>query len=82
MSRTFDISINEPVETVLLRVRDAVIDSGGAFDGDILRGSFSGSGVEGGYEVLGHVIRVSLLKKPWVVSWNYVEGEIRDFFKS
>lgn len=80
MSRSFDIPIDEPIGAVLIRVQDAVKEAGGTFNGDVVRGSFSGSGVEGDYRVEGASIRVNLSKKPWVVSWAYVEGEIRSFF--
>lgn len=80
MSRTFDIQLKEPAEAVLIRVQQAVTANGGRFQGDTQAGKFSGSGVEGNYEVIGSCIRVSLQKKPWVVTWAYVEEEIRGFF--
>ena len=50
------------------------------FSGNEKSGSFNGSGVVGSYECDGTEIDITLTAKPFMVSWNYVEKEIRGYF--
>jgi hypothetical protein len=44
-------------------------------------GSFSGSGVEGEYEVEDGTVTVTITNKPFFLSWDNVESRVREFFE-
>lgn len=50
------------------------------FSGNEKTGSFNGHGVVGSYECDGETIAIVLTSKPFMVSWAYVEKEIREYF--
>lgn len=49
------------------------------FSGSEVHGCFNDSGIVGYYEIKGNEIIVTLTKKPFYVTWAYVEKELRSF---
>jgi hypothetical protein len=79
------ITINLPrpasLRATLAKTSRVIRDNGGNFLGDEVRGSFSGGGIKGIYEV-GEQLRISILEKPFIYPASLIENQIRDFFKS
>ena len=81
MAHTFEIVLYDTVTNIIDRVKTELVKAGGKFSGDRSSGSFSGSGVEGVYHVVGQLATVTINKKPFIASMSYIESRIRAYFK-
>jgi hypothetical protein len=78
----FTITVPNPVEAVA-RARNAVVANGGVLYGTATGGTFSGRGVEGSYGAqmgMPNRFNVVITRKPWLVSYGYIERTVRSYF--
>jgi len=80
MARKFTVKLTGSPDNMLAKVRAAVKEGGGSFDGDATSGTFAGSGVTGKYSVSGTDIVVTIQKKPFVIPGFLIESKVREFF--
>jgi hypothetical protein len=80
VAKTFDISFSGDAASLLQRAKNAAVESGAKLTGDTNSGKFSGKGVEGHYEVSDNKVRVTITKKPIVVTDSVIESQLRKFF--
>ena len=71
-------SLTEGVE----KVRKGVQEGGGIyhFDGKTNTGTFNLKGVVGSFKVVGKLVHITLTRKPFLVTYGYVEDIIRGYF--
>ena len=80
MGKSFTISPSENIDSLLKRVKEDTSKGNVKFEGDANQGSFSGSGVEGRYDVKDNKITIYIDKKPFIAPWGMVEDKIREYF--
>lgn len=78
MPATFRIEVSGDLESKLEIAKGKARAQGVAFHGDTRSGSFSGS-ISGTYSISGGVATVTITKKPFIVSWAYVDRQLREF---
>jgi hypothetical protein len=61
-------------------VKEAAVESGADFTGDERTGTFSGNGVVANYEIRRDDVLITLMRKPSIAPWSFVEARIREFF--
>jgi hypothetical protein len=78
----FSFNVNfADAESAVTKAKSAVASGGGRFSGDVSGGTFSGSGIEGGYRVISDTeAEVTILKKPVFLPESVVENKVRQFF--
>jgi hypothetical protein len=81
MARTFSIGTNEDSLTLVETAKMVAAEKNATFEGDTTSGRFSGSGVEGKYEVEDGTVIVTITDKPFFLSWDNVESRVREFFE-
>ena len=71
-------SLTEGVE----KVRKGVQEGGGIyhFDDKTNAGIFTVKGVAGSFTVIGNLVHITLTRKPFLVTYGYVEDIIRGYF--
>jgi len=74
---TFDLTGN--LSAKLSQIKAAAAAKSVHFSGDLSRGQFSGMGLSGTYSVSGSTIIISVETKPFFVSWEYIESQLRTF---
>jgi hypothetical protein len=79
----FSFTIRKPkdVESALSTLQAAIQKSGGSISGDSNRGRIKSSGVEGIYEVGADAIKITVEKKPFIVSRELIEKTIKSEFE-
>ncbi len=80
-SHTFSVSTDKDPETLVEEAKKVAEENDATFKGDEDSGSFSGSGVEGSYEVEGTTVHVTITEKPTGVPWSIVGSEVEEFFR-
>lgn len=80
MARSFTIKVTESPQLLIEKAQKTAQENAALFSGDTQAGSFSGSGVEGHYEVAGDTITVTIAKKPFYAPWSVVETQVKGFF--
>ena len=80
MARSFTIKVTDSPHALVEKAKKAAQENDAMFSGDTQAGSFSGSGVEGRYEVAGDTITVTIDKKPFYAPWFVVETQVKGFF--
>ncbi len=80
-SRTFSVSTDKAPQTLAEEAKKVAEENGATFRGDENSGSFSGSGVEGSYEVEGSTVQITVTEKPSFVPWSTVESQVEEFFR-
>jgi hypothetical protein len=79
--RTFSIDSKQDSITLVEKAKRIAAEKNATFEGDTTLGSFSGSGVEGEYEVEDGTVTVTITNKPFFLSWDNVESRVREFFE-
>jgi hypothetical protein len=51
------------------------------FSGDFRGEQFSGMGISGSYRINGATITVVVVTKPFFVSWEYIDAQLRGFIE-
>ena len=80
-SHTFSVSTDKDPQTLAEEDKKVAEENGATFRGDENSGSFSGSGVEGSYEVEGTTVQITVTEKPGFVPWSTVESQVEEFFR-
>jgi hypothetical protein len=78
--KTFSINTNKDPQTLVQQAKGVAEENNATFKGDTNSGSFSGSGVEGSYEIEGSTVHVTVTDKPKLATWSKVESKINEFF--
>lgn len=80
----FDIPVPGDLPAALARVQSLIVGEGGRFAGDHSAGRFAGNTpvgtIEGIYEVIGTVVRVTITNKPMLAPCGKIETRIRSYF--
>ena len=83
MSCKFSISYPERKEELVEKLRTAIIQVNGSFNGDVNSGAFQGNtplgGFSGRYVVEGDDIHVEVDEKPFLIGCSRIEKEIREY---
>jgi hypothetical protein len=79
--KTFSINTNKDPQTLVQQAKSVAEENNATFKGDTNSGSFSGSGVEGSYEIEGNTVHVTVTDKPKLATWSKVESKMNEFFK-
>ena len=82
--REFEISLSgEHFQRLIREVEALARMRGFAFTCLGVRGSFSGMGIRGEYLYLEEEARlvITVREKPWLLSWNQIEAQIRRLFR-
>lgn len=84
MAHTFSVTIPENMDLLagVDKVRTGILDAGGKYSFANNRGEFEVKGVAGAFLVVGRVVSITLTKKPFIVSYAYVEKTIRGYFSA
>jgi hypothetical protein len=77
----YSFFFNRPanVPAALAMVQTAIERKGGVFSGDASAGLFRVSGITGNYHVADRV-SVTIQEKPFVISYQLIEKEIKNYF--
>jgi hypothetical protein len=78
--KTFSINTNKDPQTLVQQAKSVAEENNATFSGDTNSGSFSGSGVEGSYEMEDSTVHVTVSDKPKLATWSKVESKINEFF--
>lgn len=77
MSCKFSVTFSEPVESAVLKAKNAVESQSGIFNGDVNRGEFEvtvfGNNIKGNYTVEGQILNIEITDKPFFVPCNMIE---------
>jgi hypothetical protein len=77
MSCKFSVNFSEPVESAVLKAKNAVESQSGVFNGDVNSGEFEvtvfGNNIKGNYRVTGQVLDIEITDKPFFVPCNMIE---------
>lgn len=77
MSCKFSVNFSEPVESAVLKAKNAVESQSGVFNGDVNSGEFEvtvfGNNIKGNYKVTGQVLDIEITDKPFFVPCNMIE---------
>lgn len=79
MSHKFSFEVTN-VDQSLSNVKSEMLKAGHKFNGDSSKGSFSGGGVEGDYQIAGNTVTVNITKKPFVAPKSLIEKKIKEYF--
>lgn len=85
MAHKFSVSLPKGLKSLMAgvdRVREGVTAAGGTyvFDAKTNTGTFSMKGVSGSFKVIGTIVHITLTRKPFLVTYGYVEDIIRGHF--
>ncbi len=78
MTETFRIPVKGNLQAKLRVAKQKAAKQGVRLEGDTEFGTFSGL-ILGTYEISQGVATVRITKKPIIVSWAYVEAQLREF---
>jgi hypothetical protein len=70
------IIINNVTDEKVQRAMSDIREKGGKVIGN----NFSVSGVVGNYFLEGTILTITIIKKPFIVSMDYVDSELRKYF--
>lgn len=82
----FSIPFNGAPEAFSLKARQAIMGSGGTFQGDANAGNFAVStplgDIRGSYVIQQPEIMVTITSKPFLVSCSMIEKQLRGYFEA
>jgi len=83
---TFSIPFTVSPEDVSLQARQAIMETGGTFQGDATAGMFDvptpmGS-ISGNYTIENNFIHVIISNKPFFVSCSLIESQLKNYFET
>jgi hypothetical protein len=81
-TKTFSVNTTKTPDTLVSEARQIAEENDDPFKGDRNSGRFSGNGVEGGYEVEGKTITVTITDKPTLAPWPTLESRMKEFFQA
>lgn len=78
MSCKFSVNFSEPVDSALLKAKNAIESQSGIFNGDEHGGQFEvtvfGNHIKGNYTVEAQVLNIEITDKPFFVPCNMIES--------
>lgn len=78
MSKSFQITlVKTPDEAVAAAKANQL---GIVFSGDTSSGTLTGMGIVGSYTIDGSEINVTIEQKPFLISWDMIEGQLKTYF--
>lgn len=80
MSKILHITLKQPAEQLIQQAKATAGKNGVALEGDAGGGRFAGSGIEGQYAVEGERLCITILKKPLIMPWAFIETAVAEFF--
>lgn len=78
MSKSFQITLGKTPEEAITAAKANQL--GIVFSGDTSSGSLNGMGIVGSYAIDGSEITVNIEEKPFLVSWDMIDGQLKQFF--
>lgn len=81
MAKTIKIILKEDPEKVVDRAKKLIEYYGGSMRGYYDAGRFSCKGVSGSFAINSNMATITITDKPFLASWDLVEGKIKEFFK-
>ncbi len=79
----FNVGFNESIETLIGKAKAAIHKAGGTFSGNNEKGNYAiptpVGKITGNYTVSGSAITFEITDKPFLVSCNKIEGELRKY---
>lgn len=79
MSHVFVVEVAN-VAATLEKVKSEMLAAGYEFSSDSTSGKFSGKGVKGNFVIAGNAVSITLTAKPFMVTYKFVEGKVREYF--
>jgi predicted NUDIX family NTP pyrophosphohydrolase len=85
-TKQYQIKMKGDPEEKLKQAKKIAAEQGVTFVGDGTKGKFSdrimGGRLIGTYTVNDGVLMVTITEKPFLTSWNMIEGQLKEFLKS
>ncbi len=81
MGQTFTYILVGDIGGKFEQIKAAASAKGVHFRGDLRGGQFSGVGLSGTYSIGGSIITVYVATKPFIVSWAYIDSQLRAFIE-
>jgi predicted NUDIX family NTP pyrophosphohydrolase len=82
----YEIKMKGDPEEKLRQARKIAAEQGVTFVGDGTKGKFSGKilggRLIGSYTVNDGILLVTIIEKPFLTSWNMIEGQLKEFLRS
>jgi predicted NUDIX family NTP pyrophosphohydrolase len=82
----YEIKMKGDPEEKLRQARKIAAEQGVTFVGDGTKGKFSGKilggRLIGSYTVNDGILLVTIIEKPFLTSWNIIEGQLKEFLRS
>lgn len=82
----FSINYPKPKDELVEKLRSAILQTNGLFEGDQSRGVFQGNtpvgNFSGSYTIQDDIINVHVDNKPWLISCSRIESEINNYINS
>ena len=82
----YEIKMKGDPEEKLRQARKIAAEQGVTFVGDGTKGKFSGKilggRLIGSYTVNDGILLVTITEKPFLTSWNMIEGQLKEFLRS
>ena len=80
MTKSYRFNIPGDPEKFIARTKKMASENSAVVKGTARKGSLSLKGVEGDYRVEGNTANLTIVKKPFYVTWGRLEKEISRFF--
>lgn len=80
MSKTFYVTLKKNPEKLIKQAKNLASKNGMVLEGDTHSGHFSGTGIEADYVVEGDKLSITVVKKPIIMPWIFIETTISAFF--
>ncbi len=77
----FTVRVSGDLNTTLEYVKQKAAEKGLMFTGDTQSGSFSGKGISGTYSASGNDVTVNISQRPFIISCEFIESELRKYFE-
>lgn len=81
MGQVFTYTLVGDPAMKLEQIRAAAAAKQVTFTGDLRGGQFSGMGISGTYSISGSTITVYVATKPFIVTWAYIDSQLRAFIE-
>lgn len=86
MACYFTVTIEQPIESLIEKARKGITSSGGTFEGDVQRGTYSipvpTGTIKGSYTVTDKQIAFEISAKPAIPTCKRIEKELKDYLSS
>ena len=80
MSKIFEFEVTSNPNNLLEQARATAVGYGASFEIKNNYGKFNWMGIKGSLRIRDGMISITILDKPFLVSWNLVEKTLNQFF--